>query len=157
FGPSLSLQLLTSQTWTVDGVLRVAGPVISANATPLLTKTGTGTLVLGGNSTFNGGVLLQQGTLLVSNGSNSAGGTIVGGSLGIGPVTIESGSNVGATQSGLTLANPITLGSGATLTSGSGNDRERGLTLSGPVIGTSNDMLVNLSSNNPIIFSGALG
>ncbi|HTO02195.1 MAG TPA: hypothetical protein VL069_00775, partial [Opitutus sp.] len=158
FGAPLSVQLLTSQTWTIDGVLHVAGPITNADATnpTALTKTGTGTLILGGNSNFNGGVLLQQGALLVSSGSTTAGGTITGGSLGIGLVTIEGNSIFGAINSGVTLANPISLGSGAVLTSGNGHDRESGLTLSGPVTAASSNMLVNLSSNNPIIFSGSL-
>ena len=157
FAASLPVELLNTQTWAVDGMLRVAGPISSApNTTTTLTKTGSGTLVLGGNSTFSGGLVVQAGTLLITSGSIGTEGNITAGSLGIGPLTLETNSTFGAARPNLIIANPISLASGVILASGSNNERESGLALAGPVTAATDTMLVSLSGNNPLAFAGAL-
>ncbi len=157
FAASLPLQLSSSQTWTVDGILRVAGAISSApSVTTVLTKTGTGSLTLSGNSTFNGGVTVQQGTLLIGSGSTATGGTITSGSLGIGPLTLAANTTFGGTTPGLTLANDVSFASGVTLLSGDKTGAFTGLNLTGHVTAATSDVVVNLSGIGPLIFSGTL-
>jgi len=59
FGPSLTLQLNASQTWTTTGNLVVSGPI---SGTANLTKSGTGILLLGGDSPdFTGDLIVTSG------------------------------------------------------------------------------------------------
>jgi len=84
-----------------------------------LTKTGTGTLTLGGNSTFNGGVVVQQGTLLIGTGTTTTGGSITSGPLGTGPLSLAANTTFGSATAALTLANDVSIADGVTLVTGS--------------------------------------
>lgn len=76
-----------------------------------LTKTGAGTLALGGSNSITGGVVISAGTLRASNAS----------SLGAaGSVTTVSGSAI-LEIGGITLDRPITLLDGASLRGGASN------------------------------------
>ncbi|WP_174804020.1 autotransporter-associated beta strand repeat-containing protein [Martelella limonii] len=57
-----------------------------------LTKTGSGTLILSGSNTYNGGTDIQQGTLQL--GSNSTNGTVRGAVSGGGTLSILASSNI---------------------------------------------------------------
>jgi len=97
--------------------------------TTSLTKTGNGTLVLGGTNTYSGNTTLNGGSLLV-NGSNLGAGSLVvnpsatlGGTGTVaGPVTVQSGGNLvpGATAVtagvALTVSNNLTLAAGSLTT-----------------------------------------
>ncbi len=106
-----------------------------AGSTVSVTKTGTGTLTLGGLNTFTGTTTVGNGTLIVNGTNNSSpavvlSGATLGGSGQIGgAVTVNSGGNLapGVAVGTLTLASDLTLNSASlnfdlanTTTSGSG-------------------------------------
>jgi autotransporter-associated beta strand protein len=155
FAAGLPLQLNSSQTWNVDGLLRVAGPVSGASAT--LTKSGTGTLQLNhAGSTFNGGVNVQQGSLLIGASSLTSAGTLISGPLGTGKLTLAANTSFGASKSSLTLGNDISLASGVTLLSGSNTGATSGLNLTGQVVAATSDVIVKLSGSGPLLFAGTV-
>ena len=95
-----------------------------------LTKSGSGSLTLGGNNTYTGGTTVSAGSLLV-NGTTGSGavnvdaGTLGGGGTMTGAVTIGTGSGGGAflapaggtkIQATLTLQSGLTFNAGATYT-----------------------------------------
>ncbi|MDZ7620720.1 MAG: autotransporter-associated beta strand repeat-containing protein, partial [Patescibacteria group bacterium] len=73
----------------------------------VLAKTGPGTMVLSGANTFEGGVAVDAGTLLVNNTAGSGTGT--------GAVMVNSGGTLGGTGR---INGATTVGSGATLATG---------------------------------------
>lgn len=125
-------------TIDVSGTSGAANFAISG--TGGLTKDGSGTFTLGGNSTYDGATTVVDGTLSVT-GSLDAGGTVTvqnGGTLG-GTGTIDRTVSV---QSGGTLApgtSPGMIGTGAlTIASGGSLAAE----IDGPVAGTNYDQVV---------------
>lgn len=156
FSADLPLQLSSSQTWDVAGLLQVAGPVSGVSGA-ILTKSGTGTLTLNSaGNTFNGGMDVQQGTLLIGASSSSSAGTLVSGPVGTGKLTLAANTTFGATKSALTLGNEISLGSGITLLSGSDTGAVSGLNLTGQVTAASNALVVSLSGSGPVQFGGTV-
>ena len=94
-----TLDLANSGTTTIDST------IIGTNG---LTKTGAGTLVLGGDNTYTGGTNLDAGAIVVSN--NAA--------LGIGTLAMADGTTLVVGAGGLTLANAIALTGTDTIDSG---------------------------------------
>ncbi|WP_313697188.1 autotransporter-associated beta strand repeat-containing protein [Achromobacter sp.] len=90
-----------------------------------ITKSGAGTLALGGNNAGIGGVTLADGTIAV--GSNTA--------LGSGVLNVTGGGGLNATTA-VTLSNDVAIGAGATLTNAGTND----LTLNGAVSGATGSL-----------------
>ena len=92
-------------TVNVDSAMTftLGGTITNGVGAGALTKTGDGTLVLAGNSTFSGGTSLQGGTLRL--GSNNALGS--GGLATSGAVTVDYAN-------GVTIGNAITTTGGAT-------------------------------------------
>ena len=71
-----SVTMSTSRTVTVSaGTLTVGGPIAGAGVS--LSMAGTGTLVLVGSNTFNGGLNLNGGVLNFANGYNLGSGTAI--------------------------------------------------------------------------------
>ncbi|VVE86329.1 autotransporter-associated beta strand repeat-containing protein [Pandoraea bronchicola] len=84
--------------------------------------TGTGNLTLSGNNTYSGGTSLTSGTLIA--GSSTA--------LGSGTVQVSGTSGVLDASASVTLANPVAIGGGSTLTFGGSAP----LTLAGQITGS---------------------
>ncbi len=160
-----------SQTWSIasGGTLAMNG-IISGNSTSFtLTKSGGGTLTLGGNSTHIGPTSITAGTLIVTA-NNALGGTNSGTTVSSGAtlgfqgsinystteaVTINGTgvSSAGAisNQSGTNaFAGAVTLASASTIGSSAGI-----LTLSGAI--TNAGFLLTLNGAGDLTLSGAMG
>jgi len=142
FPVGMSVRPNVSQTWTNNGWLLVLDALVNLNSgsvdtrtltiagsgntffnglvvnsvpgsTGILVKTGTGTLTLSAANTYNGGTSVEQGTLLVRNGTGSG--------TGSGPVTV---SNFGTFLAGGTtggtggISGPVQVNGGAALSPG---------------------------------------
>ncbi|MEO7597964.1 MAG: autotransporter-associated beta strand repeat-containing protein, partial [Opitutus sp.] len=157
FASTLTLQLAASQIWAVDSLLNVASPIKSAPAaTTVLTKTGSGTLALSGNSTYNGGTIVQLGSLIVDKSSVDSAGAVTSGPIGTGPLTIGANTTFGAVQPGIVLGNDVSLATGSTLVSGSNLANGVGLTFTGKVTAATNSLLITLVGSDPVTFAGLL-
>lgn len=71
-----------------SGRLNLNGPISGSGS---LVKSGTGTLWLGANNTFEGGITLNEGALRTAVNSTVSSGTVTGGSLGTGTLTVNGG------------------------------------------------------------------
>jgi fibronectin-binding autotransporter adhesin len=72
---SAPIVLLASQTWENDsasGILTVNGGISDGGLSYSLSKTGVGTLVLGGTNTYSGGTVVTAGTLQLASGDVGA-------------------------------------------------------------------------------------
>jgi autotransporter-associated beta strand protein len=118
------------------GTLTVSAVVSGA---AVLSKAGSGTLVLSAANTYSGGTRLTAGTLSVGN--NSA--------LGAGLLTLTSGS-LSASGGAVSLANAVTLGGNVTI--GGANN----LTFTGTVTLTANRTLT-VSNTGLTTLAGAVG
>ena len=145
---SARVALGSSQTWQIDNSagFTVSGIVSGAFS---LTKTGTGTLSLGGANTFNGGLLIKEGTVV---------GITVAGAFGTGAITIgdSTGSANATLQGGFigTHTNLISVASGnsgaATITSSAA------AIFSGAVTLNTHDLILAPSAT-AVTLSGGIG
>ncbi len=102
-GPVL---LGSNRTVTLNsGVLTVNGPISDGGMGFSLNTAGTGTLALGGTSTYSGGTNVNSGALVVNGALTGSGG-----------VTVQSGGTLAGT--GLVSGGGVTLSGGATLAPG---------------------------------------
>jgi len=90
---------------TFDGV--VSSNSALAGSLVILQKVGTARLMLKGNSTYTGGTVVSNGTLMVNN--------VAGSGTGSGTVTVRSGATLGGSGS---ISGTTTVENGATLTPG---------------------------------------
>ena len=93
-----------------------------------LVKSGTGSLALSGANTFNGGVQLNGGSLIIA--ANSTGSPVTSGPLGTGTLTISGNSTILAGAAAQTVANSVVVNSDFTF---GGLLSTNNLTLSGSV------------------------
>jgi autotransporter-associated beta strand protein len=99
----------TDPTWIVGGKntsATFAGSIRDAGITTVI-KTGSGTWTLSGSNTFSGGVIVSNGTLLVSNSTGSG--------TGSGAVEVQPGAKLGGNG---TIAGVVTIEADATLSPG---------------------------------------
>ncbi len=96
-------------------MLTFSGAIAESGGSRSLTKSGSGTLILSGNSTYSGGTVLTAGVLSVDNGN----------AVGTGTLSLIGGI-LQANSSAVSLANAVTLGGNVTI-GGSFN-----VTLTGP-------------------------
>jgi len=97
------------------------GGVISDAAFMPVTKTGAGTLTLGGANTYRGTTTISNGTLLVDGALGTNAVTVVSGTLGgngsiAGPITVQNGGKLspGSSIGRLTVSNSVALQAGGT-------------------------------------------
>ena len=88
-----------------SGVLTVNGPISDGSLGYSLSTSGTGTLVLGGTSSYSGGTNVNSGALAVNGALTGSGG-----------VTVQSGGTLAG--NGLVSGGSVTLNGGATLSPG---------------------------------------
>jgi fibronectin-binding autotransporter adhesin len=86
---------------------------VNTGAGGSITKTGNGSLILTGASTFTGGVALQAGSLIFGADSNpsTVGATVTAGPIGTGTLTITDGAKILAGGATRTIANNVTANS----------------------------------------------
>ncbi len=162
FNPTLDLTL-TEGTHFVDiaantSVL-VGGKVDGAGAG--LEKSGDGTLALSGQSTFDGGVTVSAGTLLLGSSSFaspiSEGFSILSGPAGTGTLVLASGATLGVNTGTVTLHNGISLSSSAepgevTISTASGD-----LALLGTIITSWHATRINKDGTGTLTLGGVSG
>ncbi len=140
---------VTFNNSSVNYIVGNASGAIGIAGSASVTMTGTASVTLNGTNTFTGGLVIQAGTV-VANASGALGGTSGTGAvtLGFTSGTAAATLNVGAT--GLTIANPITLATNATvgaLTIGTTTGAIAS-TFSGAITGGAAGTNANLTINN---------
>ena len=136
-----------SRTFSVAaGNLTVGGQIRQSGAPRSLTKTGAGTLVLSGVSTYSGGTIVSEGTLrLTSTGSFGPGDITVGAS---GALTVEQNWQTG---SALTVADSAT----ATINVGAYDWDIAGLTLGAGALAPGVYTVAELNALSDAVFTGS--
>lgn len=83
-GTASGISRTINATTNGTGVLGLNGVITAGTTADRLVKTGTGTLLLSGQSTFSGGVVLAEGAIRINNSSTDG-----AGALGTGTLTIS--------------------------------------------------------------------
>lgn len=132
-GGAGTIAVASGQTLTYNGVIQNAG-----SQAEQLVKTGSGTLQLGGASTYTGGTTVSAGTLLVNGQTGTQSGT------GTGAVTV----NTGATLAGNgQAAGAVTVNTGGRVTGGQGTAAGEQLTLGGNLT-LANNSTIRIAAGN---------
>lgn len=150
-------------TVEIDGATTAVynGIVSGTGVTSSFTKTGAGTLELGGASTFAGGTSHNAGALLLGASSSGSARSATSGPVGTGTLKLKNGSvlGLGASATAITLHNDVALdtsaGSAAIDIAGSSNS----LTIEGVVSGTAGIAKNNAGAlvlKNSNTFTGSL-
>jgi autotransporter-associated beta strand protein len=169
-GPQLNL--LASQTWNTGGNLSIYGSITAASTAFTLTKTGSGYLALGGNSTFAGGLAVTAGTLYLGSSSTDTTGKITAnpaalfsGPVGTGPLTLANNTAIASLFGyDVTLANALSLGSNVLFdhalvdfsAGSSGNFGKTNLSFGGAVTATSATTILRIDPSARVTFAGPL-
>lgn len=139
----------TATTYVIgstNGSTTFAGTISNGGGTTGITKTGSGTLTLGGSGSYTGATMVSQGTLLVD------------GSLGNTAVTVANGSLLGGDGS---IAGMVTASAGAFISPGTVPYTGATFTLGGGLALNGNTLYYDMSdspagANDRIAMSGAL-
>jgi autotransporter-associated beta strand protein len=124
---------------TTPYVVTISGAIGESGGSRSLTKSGSGTLILSGNSTYTGGTVLIAGVLPIDNAN----------AIGSGILTLDGGT-LQANSSALSLASPVILGGNVTI--GGSNS----LTFTGALTLTGGRTLT-VSNTALTIIAGAIG
>lgn len=143
FNFGVNVALGANQTWTTAPNANITVQS-NVSGSGLLTKAGSGSLILSGTNAYTGGTTVSAGTLYLGN-SNSSSGTI----------TVGSSGTLGAVYGDTTLGNAVALASGATL-GGSVYSGESNLDLNGTVTLGSSTSTLNIGSQSAVFFGGTL-
>jgi autotransporter-associated beta strand protein len=128
------------------GTTTFTGNIVNGDPTSAIVKTGAGTLVLSGASTFVGAFTLNGGVLGL--GSDSAG-AITSGPIGTGTLNLNAGT-LRAVNGARTVNNPVTVGGGFAI------DGANDLTLGGPInLGTTVQQVV-VTNTGKTTFAGVV-
>jgi autotransporter-associated beta strand protein len=119
--------VITTSGLSPDDLL-ISAPITSAGGA--ITKTGTGSLILSGASTFTTGVNLNAGTLIFAANSAGTPPAITSGPIGTGTLTIADGTAIQSGTATQTIGNAVTVNGNFTF---SGTGSSNNLTLSGAV------------------------
>jgi fibronectin-binding autotransporter adhesin len=142
FGSLLNITVAANQTWTTNGNLSISGNV--SGGTNTLTKAGTGYLALSGNNTF-ASITATAGKLYLGQ----------SGSAGSGTLTLGASATLGSVNSDVTVANAMSVASGATL-GGTQNGYHGSLDLTGTVTLTGTSTPTLNVVNTDAFFSGTV-
>lgn len=145
-GGSLAGNVINNGQYIFDGSTSMSSPGV-ISGTGSISKTGGGTSILLGNSTYSGGTSLSAGTLAV--GSNTA--------IGSGLLTVSGNgalTNAGGHQA--TLANQILLQGSNTLTLRSGEGGAGDLRLNGVISGANGSLdIASTGGGGAVVLAGA--
>jgi autotransporter-associated beta strand protein len=169
FGSSAGTQ--SAVTWRVGRLNTDATNAATIQGTTTILKEGTGTWVLTGSNTYNGGTTVSNGTLLVNNTTGSGTGTgavmvVSGAALGGngfigGPVTVDGTLTPGSSVGTLTVSNNLVVNAGAVLAYALGTTSDRtvvsgNLTLGG-TLNVTNSGGFGVGSYTLFTYGGTLG
>ncbi len=126
------------------GKLTIGSIITNGTTTSILTKTGPGTLVLGGSNTYTGASWIEGGVTSISSNAN-LGAVTTGNSIAMTGGTLQATSTFALDNAGLNMRNVVLYGGGGTFDVTAGNT----LTVSGVV---SN---VNTSNMGPLVKTGS--
>jgi autotransporter-associated beta strand protein len=151
---SAPIMLAASQTWEIDsasGILTVNGGIGDGGLNFSLTKTGVGTLILGGTNSYSGGTIVTAGTLQLAGGDASA--LPLNGTLTVNGGTFDLNGNsesLPALSDGGVSTGTITSTSGAaTLTFSGANPVSFSGAITGPIsLTSSGGATITLSGSN---------
>jgi autotransporter-associated beta strand protein len=138
--------------------------VVSGNGNVVYGGPGAGTLTLSGTDTYNGTLNVDSGTVTITgaqsaSGVNIYGGTVnagIAGALGAGTVTLGNSANavtLNAVLNGLSVSNPIVLGTGSGVATIGVSGTAISATYSGGVTGTGNLTIGEAATSGAVTFS----
>jgi len=138
------LQLSANQTWVIGENTEVKTSGLGGTGT--LSKGGLGTLTLAGVSSKTGGILVQSGTLALTNSTGQ----------GSGDLTLQSGATLATAADNISLSNALFLQDGARLANQLAATQDAGLTLNGTLTLLSGSTLVQLGDRLVTTLYGSL-
>ncbi len=149
FSPNLTLQLNASQSWTTSSNLLVFGSISGAFN---LTKSGTGILLLGGNSpAFAGNLTVTQGALYLADNQYSA---------GTGNLIFQSGTTLAPSDTSVSISNNVTVSDGVTFANALGlfnpSPNTPGITIGGSFTAATASIRLHLLDQVSLRLNGAL-